>query len=93
MKSLQLSLEKPKPENTGNILDDQTNKFCNKLSLLSTACTNLHKKDKEKEKKIDFLEKDNKIKVSTDNHKSKMRKLKKKLQDQVTFSFFYFIYK
>ena len=75
--------EKPLPELTGNKIEENTNKICNKMNLLTTALGISYKKNKEFEGKIAKLEGDFAKKVSKEELKEKAKKIKKKLNDAI----------
>lgn len=75
--------DKPLSEVTGNRLEENTNKICNKLTLLTTALSIAHKKNKDFEGKINKLESEFAQKVSKAELKEKVSRSKKKLQNGI----------
>ena len=81
--ALNQNTEKLLPEITGIKLEENTNKTCNKLNLLTTAICLTYRKDKEWENKLSKLEGDIVKKVNRDELKEKVKKAKKKLNDSI----------
>ena len=75
--------DKPLAELTGNKLEENTNKICNKMNLLTAALALSYKKNKDFEGKITKLEGDFAKKVSKEDLKEKAKKIKKKLNDSI----------
>jgi hypothetical protein len=49
-------VEKPKPENTGDHIEDSSNKICNRITVLGHTCTWLYKNNLDWDKKLRDIE-------------------------------------
>lgn len=75
--------EKPLSEASGNKIEENTNKICNKLRLLTTALSISHKKNREFDGKLQKLEGEFSQKVSKAELKDKVSRNKKKLKASI----------
>jgi uncharacterized protein (DUF342 family) len=85
LKAIQGQVQKPRPEKTGNEIEGNSNKVCNKMNLMVGACSFLFQKMKEHEsllkKHEEILPKLQEKEIA----KKKSKKIKKKLSEEVFF--------
>lgn len=81
--ALSESPEKPLSEASGNKVEENTHKICNKLRLLTAALAISHRKNREFDSKLQKLEGDFAQKVSKAELKDKFSRSKKKLKASI----------
>lgn len=71
--------EKPLPELTGDLIQDNSNRICNKVGALSLVIETIYKKNKDWETKLNKVENECAKKVSKEEVKEKLGKTKRKI--------------
>ena len=92
LKAIQGQVQKPRAEKTGNEIEGNANKMCNKMNLMVGACTFLFQKMKDHES---LLKKHEEILPKLHERelaKKKSKKIKKKLSDEVIWNFHLFMF-
>lgn len=71
--------EKPLPELTGDLIQDNSNRICNKVGALSLVIETIYKKNKDWETKLNKVENECAKKMSKEEVKEKLGKTKRKI--------------
>jgi len=77
-------ITKPYHESTGNVYNDAVNIFSNRLEMFSRGFGHLHTTNKEFIERFERLEVEVNKKLDTTVYKTKSKKTKKKLRDEVS---------
>ncbi len=79
--------DKPRPENTGNEVEDSVNKLCNKITMIGHACAVNFNGNKLIDEKMNKWDGEFPKKVNKEYVKKKVDKLKKKDHEEVPLKY------
>lgn len=82
LKTVSSSLDKPLAENSGNGIDDATNRVINKENVNSSGIAWLYKRMRDWEGKLGRIEDELSKRVKAEDMSKKFKKVKKKLRDE-----------